>query len=124
VKQHLFGIAAAVTFAVAAPAPAQTAAVNAARAAGQIGERFDGYLGYAATPAATLRSQVDAINIRRRAIYSNFATSRGVSPQEVSLTAGCQLLARVAVGEVYMLSDGVWRRRGAGQRPPVPSYCG
>ena len=123
--RHWIGrIAAAVAIAAAAPVAAQTPTVNAARAAGQVGERFDGYLGYARPVPAALRSQVDAINIRRRAIYSNFAASRGVSPQEVSFTAGCQLLARVAVGEVYLLSDNTWRRRSAGQRPPVPSYCG
>jgi uncharacterized protein YdbL (DUF1318 family) len=102
---------------------AQTPAVNAARAAGIVGERYDGYMGFAETPSAGVRSQVSTINIRRRALYSNLAASRGVSPQEVGITAGCQLLARVAVGEAYMLGDGAWRRRGAGQRAPVPDYC-
>jgi uncharacterized protein YdbL (DUF1318 family) len=106
-----------------APAAAQTPAVNAARAAGQVGERFDGYMGYAVTPSAAVRSQVEAINIRRRSLYSNFAATRGVSPQEVGITAGCQLLRRVGVGEAYLLGDGVWRRRGAGQAVPVPDYC-
>jgi uncharacterized protein YdbL (DUF1318 family) len=95
-----------------------------ARAAGIVGERYDGYLGYAARPSSQLaRSQTEAINIRRRKLYTDLAVSRGVSPQEVGITAGCTLLARVAVGEAYMLSDGVWRRRGAGQPAPVPSYC-
>lgn len=123
-KRLLAGLALVMAMTAAAPAAAQTSAVNAARAAGQVGERFDGYLGIAGRPTPLLRSQVDSINIRRRTIYSNFAASRRVSPQEVALTAGCQLLARVAVGEVYMLADGTWRRRSAGQRPPVPNYCG
>jgi uncharacterized protein YdbL (DUF1318 family) len=110
--------------ALALPAAAQTPAVNAARQAGTVGERFDGYMGYAAAPSATLRSQVETINIRRRALYSNLAASRGVSPREVGITAGCRLLAGVAVGQAYMLTDGVWRRRGAGQAAPVPAYCG
>ena len=105
-------------------AVAQTPAVDAARRAGSVGERFDGYLGYASSPAAAVRSQVDAINIRRRSLYSNLAASRGVSPQEVGITAGCQLLRRVQVGQAYMLSDGVWRRRLAGQAASVPDYCG
>ncbi|HET7708097.1 MAG TPA: YdbL family protein [Sphingomicrobium sp.] len=107
-----------------APAAAQTPALNAARQAGVIGERFDGYMGYAVAPSAALRSQVEAVNIRRRALYSNLAASKGVSPQEVGITAGCQLLAKVAVGQAYMLNDGAWRRRAAGQGAPVPSYCG
>ena len=56
-------------------------------------------------------------------LYSNLAASKGVSPSDVGVTAGCQLLARVTVGETYMLADGKWRRRGAGQAAPVPDYC-
>ena len=110
--------------AVALPAAAQSPAVDAARRVGTVGERFDGYLGYAVVPNPALRSQVETINIRRRALYSNLAASKGVSPQEVGITAGCQLLARVGVGQVYMLDDGVWRRRAAGQAVPRPNYCG
>ena len=105
------------------PAAAQTPAVNAARAAGIAGERFDGYMGFSAAPSAAFRSQVSSINIRRRALYSSLAAQRGATVQDVAITAGCQLLARVAVGEAYMLSDGVWRRRQPGQGAPTPDYC-
>ena len=108
---------------LAAPTAAQTPAVNAARSAGVVGERFDGYIGLAAPASAAVRSQVAAINIQRRSLYSNLAASRGASPQDVGITAGCQLLARVGVGQAYMLGDGVWRRRAAGQPAPIPDYC-
>jgi len=107
-----------------APAVAQTSAVVAsARASGVVGERFDGYLGFAAAPSGALRAQVDAINIRRRALYSSLAVRRSVTPQDVGITAACQLMLRVAVGEAYMLSVGVWLRRGRGQPAPRPDYC-
>lgn len=108
---------------LAVPAVAQTPAVDAARAAGQIGERYDGYLGVAGPVSAAVRSQVASINIRRRSLYSNLAASRGVSPSDVGITAGCQLLARVGVGEAYLWTEGGWRRRAPGQPAPVPSYC-
>ena len=107
----------------AAPAAAQTPSVNAARSAGEIGERYDGYLGVAAALPAAVRMQVATINIQRRSLYSNLAARKGVSPADVGITAGCQLLARVAVGEAYLLADGHWRRRAAGQSAPVPDYC-
>lgn len=107
----------------ATAAEAQTPAVDAARAAGAIGERYDGYIGVAGPVSAGVRSQVAAINIRRRALYSNLATSRGATLQEVGITAGCQLLGQVAVGQSYMLADGAWRRRGPGQAARVPDYC-
>jgi hypothetical protein len=108
---------------VAFPAAAQTPPLDAARAVGIIGERYDGYLGVAGPVSAAVRNQVATINIQRRSLYSNLAASKGVSPQDVGITAGCQLLARVAVGEAYMWADGAWRRRAAGQNAPVPDYC-
>lgn len=104
-------------------ASGQTPTVDQARAAGQVGERYDGYLGLGSNASAALRNQVATINMRRRKIYSDFAASRRVSPQEVGVTAGCQLLGRVGTGEAYMLSDSVWRRRAAGQAAPLPDYC-
>ena len=107
----------------AAPAAAQTPAVNAARAAGTVGERYDGYIGVAAPVTGVVRSQVATINLRRRSLYSNLAAAKGVSPQDVGITAGCQLLARIGIGEAYMLNDGAWRRRAPGQAVPLPNYC-
>lgn len=109
--------------AVAPPASAQTPAVDAARVAGVVGERFDGYMGLARPASSALRSQVANINIRRRTLYSNLAASRGASPHDVGITAGCQLLARVGVGQAYLLTDGVWRWRQANQPAPIPDYC-
>jgi len=109
--------------AVAGAAAAQSAYFDA-RAAGQVGERYDGYLGYTGAPlSGQARMQADTINIRRRALYSGLAQKRGVSPQEIGITAGCTLLGRVDVGESYLLGDGRWRRRQAGEPAPVPDYC-
>jgi hypothetical protein len=115
---------AAISLALPAAAPAQDpAAIVEARRSGLIGERFDGYLGFVtANPSAELRRSVSAINIRRRALYSDLASRRGVSPQEVGITAACSLLRRVGVGEYYLPGQGGWRRVEAGQSP-VPSYC-
>jgi uncharacterized protein YdbL (DUF1318 family) len=112
---------------IAALAPAASAQENpalaAARSAGQVGERFDGYLGIAAPASPAIRSAVNAVNIKRRALYSNLASRRSVAPEDVGITAGCELLGRVGVGQAYLLSDGRWRRRAAGDGPPVPDYC-
>lgn len=113
----------AVALAVTATASAQSPIVDQARAQGIAGERYDGYMGLAAPASSALRGAVGAVNIKRRALYSDLATKKGVSPQEVGLTAGCQLLARLTVGEAYLLSDGKWRRRLAGSPAPVPDYC-
>ena len=102
----------------------ESSAIVAARAAGLVGERYDGYLGLSsANISGELRRQVGAVNIRRRALYSDLAARKGVSPEEVGITAACSLLRRVRVGEAYLLSQGGWRRLGPGQSA-VPGYCG
>jgi uncharacterized protein YdbL (DUF1318 family) len=108
---------------LAVPTAAQTPLFDAARAAGAVGERYDGYIGIATPVSGQVRSQVATLNIRRRSLYSSLASRKGASPQDVGITAGCQLLARVQVGQAYLLSDGVWRRREPGQGAPVPPYC-
>ena len=110
--------------ALAVPAAAQNSpAIRAAKAAGQVGERYDGYIGFASYLPAETRRQVEAVNIRRRSHYANLAAARGVSPQDVGITAGCVTLRSVQVGEAYLLADNRWRRRAAGQSAPVPNYC-
>ena len=98
--------------------------LTAARRAGQVGERFDGYLGYASTPSRVVQRQVQATNIRRRSLYVALAQRKRVTPEAAGFATGCELLGMIAVGEAYMLQDGVWRRRGPGQTIPRPNYCG
>lgn len=102
----------------------ESAAVMQARGAGLIGERFDGYVGFVTTPNESLRRQVNAINIQRRALYSNLARRKGVTTEEVGITATCTLFTRIPVGGYYLTSDRGWLRRGVGQAAPRPAYCG
>ena len=118
------GLIALLAIAVAVPAVAQMSpTIRAAKAAGQVGERYDGYLGMAASAPVAVRREVETINIRRRSHYSNLAAAKGVTPQDVGITAGCVTLRSVGVGEPYMLADNVWRRRTPMQSVPIPSYC-
>lgn len=123
-RKFLLGLLAFSSLAIPASASAQDpAAIVAARRAGLVGERFDGYLGLAsANVSADVRRQVAAVNIRRRSLYSNLASRKGVTPEEVGITAACSLLRRVSVGEYYLLGQGSWRRLAPGQSA-VPSYC-
>lgn len=91
------------------------------RASGQAGEQADGYLGVVEGAA---RAQVEAINIKRRAYYTDLAAKRGAKIEEVAATTACELLrTKVAPGQYYRLPDGVWRKRDAAPIP-LPGYCG
>lgn len=122
-----FAVRAAVGVALALACSAAVAQTSpgmiAARQAGIVGERYDGYLGYSANPGERVAREVGAVNIKRRSLYTGLATRRSATVQEVGIAAGCELLEQVKVGESYMLNDGAWRRRAAGQPAPVPSYC-
>ncbi len=116
--------AGALILGVAGMALAQSASlVSTAMAEGQVGEQADGYLGFKGTPSASLRDEVDAINIKRRAAYTGLAAQRGVTVKDVAATVGCETLEkRVATGRAYQLPDGVWRVKTAAPIT-LPAYC-
>ena len=120
-KRLLLGLAGLMSLAV--PASAQSGDLLTALRSGQVGERFDGYLGFASTTTPSVQRQVSAINIQRRSLYTSLASRRRVLPSDVGIATGCELLGRVGVGQAYMLQDGVWRRRTARQSAPRPAYC-
>ncbi len=95
------------------------------RATGQAGEQSDGYMGVVGSAPANIRSQVEQINIQRRAAYTERAAQRSVTIEEVAVAAGCeQLSGRVGPGQYYRLPDGVWRQRNGNEPVPLPSHCG
>lgn len=108
---------------IAAPAAAQTAGVTAALDSGAVGERADGYLGVRSAVDASVRQQIDQINIKRRALYTQKAAERGVSVEEIAAATGCQTLKRVAPGHAYSLDGTNWRVRAAGEPPPRGLNC-
>ena len=97
---------------IAAPAFAQRdPAYAAARAAGQVGEKMDGYLGIVGAETAELRRVVNDINIKRRAVYAERAQANNATLEEYALTAGCQAILATSPGEKYQAPDGTWQTR-------------
>ncbi|MEA3028714.1 MAG: uncharacterized protein QOJ53_2041 [Sphingomonadales bacterium] len=95
------------------------------RASGQVGEQADGYLGLVGQASAEVRAQMDQVNIQRRAAYTQLATQRHATIEEVAAATACQLFAgRVGPGQYYRLPDGVWRQRNGNEPVPRPSHCG
>ena len=95
------------------------------RASGQVGEQADGYLGLVGSASADTRAQVDSVNIKRRAYYTDLAAKRGAKIEEVAATTACELFrTKVGAGQYYRLPDGVWRQRDGSTPIPLPGYCG
>lgn len=104
---------------LAAPLIAQQRdpAYAAARAAGQVGEKIDGYLGFPVTPSQSIRAMAEDINIKRKAAYTTKAQANGATVEEYALTTGCLMIARTIAGEKYQAPDSVWRTRTS--EPPL-----
>ncbi|GGZ02232.1 YdbL family protein [Novosphingobium colocasiae] len=84
-----------------------------ARAAGQVGEQRDGYLGVVPGAPATVSAMVKDLNNRRRAIYTEKAAGKSTI-EEYAFTTACRLILQTAPGEKYQGLDGSWKTRGAG----------
>lgn len=129
-RTFAFVAAAAAVAAIALTAPAWgqagDAAISQARAAGQIGEQADGYLGFVpgASISADLRGRVEQNNIRRRSLYTQRATAANATINEMAAAVACEVFAgRIAVGERYRNEGGQWRQRTASSPVEVPSFC-
>lgn len=119
------GLAAVVGGTGVAFAMLQADASASLRASGKVGEQADGYLGVVGSADASLRAQVDAVNIKRRAYYTDLAGKRGAKIEEVAAATACEILAsRVGPGQYFRLPDGVWRQRDGNTPVPRPGYCG
>ena len=96
----------------------------ALRASGQAGEQANGYMAVVGEAPASIRDEVSAINITRRALYTELAGRRGVTIEEAAASTACQIFARrVLPGQYYRLPDGVWRRRNGNEPVPTPGFC-
>ena len=122
--RDICGVGAAVLAAVALPVAAQAqaarpqasqakATVDAAKAAGVVGEQADGYLGFVgggADPA--LREAVAEINAGRAQVYREAAAKSGATPQAAGASAYANAIQpRLQPGQYYKPSGGGWTRK-------------
>ncbi len=108
---------------MAVPAQAQRSPeYQAARSAGQVGEKMDGYLGVVGSQSAAVEKLAADLNIQRRENYAQKAQEQGVTLQEYAITQGCVLIARTVPGEKYQAPDGSWQTRTS-EPPTRHSRC-
>ncbi|MFN3818082.1 YdbL family protein [Blastomonas sp.] len=112
------GMAALLTLGLAMPAMAQRdPAYEAARAAGTVGEKPDGYLAVVSGGDGQLQRLVSDINLKRKQVYTDRASAEGSTVEQFAFTAGCNTISRTKPGEKYMAPDGSWKTRDSS--PPV-----
>jgi len=111
--KHVFAAAALLLLATPAFADlaADKAAVDAAKAAGTVGEQADGYLGIVSSADGTVTAAVNEINAGRRAVYTQTATKSGVSPDAAGQATGAQLIGKVPAGQFFKPLGGAWTKK-------------
>jgi uncharacterized protein len=95
-----------------AQSAAQKAAVDAAKAGGQVGEQGDGFLGFV-TPSTDpmLAAAVAAINAGREQVYRDIAMKTNVTPAAAGQATAEQLFARLPAGQFFRPINGNWTRK-------------
>jgi len=87
------------------------AAVDAAKAAGTVGEQADGYLGIVSSADGTVTAAVNEINAGRRQVYTQTATKSGVTPDAAGQATGAQLIAKTPAGQYIKPLGGAWTKK-------------
>lgn len=92
-----------------APVAAQERPLDAPRAAGLIGERYDGYAAVRGTTAsAEIKSLVEKTNAERRQIYEQQAIATGAPATEVGKVYAGEILQKVPAGTWLQDLDDIW----------------
>ena len=99
--------AATMVFLLAGTASAD--ALDAARAAGQVGERADGLVGAVRSVPADVAKTIASINAQRLATYRGIAQKTGTPIDAVQKQAGDHLIAATPKGQYVM--DGGWHKK-------------
>jgi uncharacterized protein YdbL (DUF1318 family) len=93
-------------------APARADPLDQAKAAGEVGEKIDGFLGVVdANASADVRAMVDRINAERQAKYAAIAKKQGTPTDAVAKIAGQKLIERAPAGQYVLGPDGQWRKK-------------
>lgn len=106
-------LGAAMYLAGAPVASAANPVVDAAIAAGTVGEQADGYLGVVSgkSPDANTQRTVDEVNIKRKAVYTQIAAEKGVTVAQVGTLTAEKQIAKLSSGQYYQDESGAWQKK-------------
>jgi uncharacterized protein YdbL (DUF1318 family) len=96
---------------VAGTATATQQFLEEAKAAGQVGEQFDGYVGFVVDDAPErIKKMVADTNERRKNKYSGVSDTRGLALEAVAAMAGAKHLDLAKPGEFIKKKGGSWTK--------------
>jgi uncharacterized protein YdbL (DUF1318 family) len=85
--------------------------LDAPRAAGIVGERYDGYaVAHGAVPP-DVAALIDRVNAERRAIYAQHAQSEKVPIEAIGKIYAGQIVTSAPAGTWFLAEDGRWKQK-------------
>lgn len=102
--------AALLMFALAPAARAQSEGrlLDAPRAAGVVGERYDGFAVIRGAAPSEIALLVDQVNAERRAVYAQRAASDGVPIEAVGKIYAAEIIKSAPQGTWFLSESGQW----------------
>lgn len=87
---------------------AQAQSLDALRASGAVGERFDGYL---VARNSSAQAFVGQVNAQRRQVYAQRAAAQGVPADQVGRVYAQKIMTGAAPGTWLQKPDGSWMQK-------------
>lgn len=105
--------AALLACALVPPAGAQSQArlLDAPRAAGTVGERYDGYAVVRGTPTPGISSLVEQVNADRRTLYTQRAAADGVPVEAIGKIYAAEIIKSAPKGTWFLSESGQWAQK-------------
>jgi hypothetical protein len=98
-------------FSFAPKAQAQVRPLDAPRAAGTVGERFDGYAVTRGTVTPEITALVDKVNAERKTLYAERAKAEGVAILDIGKIYAAEIIKSAPAGTWFLAETGEWKQK-------------
>jgi uncharacterized protein YdbL (DUF1318 family) len=92
-------------------AQSQSRLLDAPRAQGIVGERYDGYAVVRGAAPPDVVALVNSVNAERRAIYTQRAAAQGVPIEEVGKVYAAEIMKAAPRGTWFLAESGQWTQK-------------
>jgi uncharacterized protein YdbL (DUF1318 family) len=95
----------------AASAQSQARLLDAPRAAGIVGERYDGYAVVRGAAPPDVVAQVSSVNAERRTVYAQRAAAQGAPVEAVGKIYAAEIMKSAPKGTWFLSESGQWAQK-------------
>ena len=110
-RRLLLGLSGVLAVAPFGGARAQSRLLDAPRAAGSVGERFDGFAVVRGAPTPDVAALVEQVNAERRTIYAQRAQADKATPDAVGKVYALEILKSAPKNTWFLSEQGQWTQK-------------